>query len=208
AVATRARALDGPRLDAPSPPPQEELGRVGDHLRAPEIEVRPVRHRMLAAELRRQRPRGRDQQRREGLREVHLVDVARGEECEDAPDRLPVARRREQRREGSAERPIPRRSRGGESLEPWRPGARVGAEERVLLAAAVVGEQRVVPTQEGERQVAAADDAVARRLDEAPELVAETADDPAAERKGQGRSEEHTSELQSLAYLVCRLLLE
>src|SRR2546425_6097933 len=27
-------------------------------------------------------------------------------------------------------------------------------------------------------------------------------------RGGQGRSEEHTSELQSLAYLVCRLLLE
>src|SRR2546425_9187900 len=26
--------------------------------------------------------------------------------------------------------------------------------------------------------------------------------------KGSGRSEEHTSELQSLAYLVCRLLLE
>src|SRR2546425_4182419 len=26
--------------------------------------------------------------------------------------------------------------------------------------------------------------------------------------KGEGRSEEHTSELQSLAYLVCRLLLE
>src|SRR5205823_6974820 len=42
--------------------------------------------------------------------------------------------------------------------------------------------------------------------------------DPAAKRKakviakginaGPGRSEEHTSELQSLAYLVCRLLLE
>src|SRR2546425_12281031 len=29
-----------------------------------------------------------------------------------------------------------------------------------------------------------------------------------ADRKGQRRSEEHTSELQSLAYLVCRLLLE
>src|SRR5687767_15363751 len=29
-----------------------------------------------------------------------------------------------------------------------------------------------------------------------------------AERGGQRRSEEHTSELQSLAYLVCRLLLE
>src|SRR2546425_7100750 len=27
-------------------------------------------------------------------------------------------------------------------------------------------------------------------------------------RRGEGRSEEHTSELQSLAYLVCRLLLE
>src|SRR2546425_8526419 len=27
-------------------------------------------------------------------------------------------------------------------------------------------------------------------------------------RSSQGRSEEHTSELQSLAYLVCRLLLE
>src|SRR2546425_7663808 len=27
-------------------------------------------------------------------------------------------------------------------------------------------------------------------------------------RQGQARSEEHTSELQSLAYLVCRLLLE
>src|SRR2546425_3100718 len=30
----------------------------------------------------------------------------------------------------------------------------------------------------------------------------------AVERQHAGRSEEHTSELQSLAYLVCRLLLE
>src|SRR2546425_5603163 len=30
----------------------------------------------------------------------------------------------------------------------------------------------------------------------------------AAQRRQQDRSEEHTSELQSLAYLVCRLLLE
>src|SRR2546423_6132093 len=29
-----------------------------------------------------------------------------------------------------------------------------------------------------------------------------------SERRASGRSEEHTSELQSLAYLVCRLLLE
>src|SRR3989441_2518793 len=32
--------------------------------------------------------------------------------------------------------------------------------------------------------------------------------DHVARDRGQGRSEEHTSELQSLAYLVCRLLLE
>src|SRR3989441_3202905 len=31
---------------------------------------------------------------------------------------------------------------------------------------------------------------------------------PVAPDDGRGRSEEHTSELQSLAYLVCRLLLE
>src|SRR2546425_4637147 len=31
---------------------------------------------------------------------------------------------------------------------------------------------------------------------------------PAGTVEGTGRSEEHTSELQSLAYLVCRLLLE
>src|SRR2546425_7266269 len=31
---------------------------------------------------------------------------------------------------------------------------------------------------------------------------------PAARHADKGRSEEHTSELQSLAYLVCRLLLE
>src|SRR2546425_3319923 len=31
---------------------------------------------------------------------------------------------------------------------------------------------------------------------------------PGERRIAQGRSEEHTSELQSLAYLVCRLLLE
>src|SRR2546423_9960107 len=33
-------------------------------------------------------------------------------------------------------------------------------------------------------------------------------DDDVREARPHGRSEEHTSELQSLAYLVCRLLLE
>src|SRR2546425_5025382 len=32
--------------------------------------------------------------------------------------------------------------------------------------------------------------------------------DPPRRRRARNRSEEHTSELQSLAYLVCRLLLE
>src|SRR5687768_18090519 len=32
--------------------------------------------------------------------------------------------------------------------------------------------------------------------------------DPGADRGGRGRSEEHTSELQSRLHLVCRLLLE
>src|SRR3712207_7348513 len=43
------------------------------------------------------------------------------------------------------------------------------------------------------------------------ELEAHRVDDPAAQqddRQGVERSEEHTSELQSRQYLVCRLLLE
>src|SRR3989441_4036046 len=43
--------------------------------------------------------------------------------------------------------------------------------------------------------------AISPREDNALRRIAET-------RTYQGRSEEHTSELQSLAYLVCRLLLE
>src|SRR2546423_11945182 len=35
-----------------------------------------------------------------------------------------------------------------------------------------------------------------------------TGEQPCAVQRGTARSEEHTSELQSLAYLVCRLLLE
>src|SRR5687767_15198594 len=39
-------------------------------------------------------------------------------------------------------------------------------------------------------------------------LIARAGQDRAADRAVFPRSEEHTSELQSLAYLVCRLLLE
>src|SRR2546423_10030138 len=39
-------------------------------------------------------------------------------------------------------------------------------------------------------------------------VVVEIPDDRGADFPHQRRSEEHTSELQSLAYLVCRLLLE
>src|SRR2546425_3344618 len=50
------------------------------------------------------------------------------------------------------------------------------------------------------------DAASARGCDrERRDLVDESRDERATDR---GRSEEHTSELQSLAYLVCRLLLE
>src|SRR2546425_9448566 len=56
-----------------------------------------------------------------------------------------------------------------------------------------------------------------RRIDLAPQELEIGAAEAAAGRAGDdltrlrpepGRSEEHTSELQSLAYLVCRLLLE
>src|SRR2546425_2187486 len=47
-----------------------------------------------------------------------------------------------------------------------------------------------------------------RGIDKAVELVVEELKRISAPTKGRKRSEEHTSELQSLAYLVCRLLLE
>src|SRR5229473_8625638 len=40
------------------------------------------------------------------------------------------------------------------------------------------------------------------------DLVVGAGQHAAGPQRGVGRSEEHTSELQSLAYLVCRLLLE
>src|SRR3712207_7108869 len=46
----------------------------------------------------------------------------------------------------------------------------------------------------------------ADRQDE--ERVAQLGERPAGRRHERGRSEEHTSELQSRQYLVCRLLLE
>src|SRR3989441_1513683 len=46
------------------------------------------------------------------------------------------------------------------------------------------------------------------RLGAGPVLVEPALEDVAARGRQPLRSEEHTSELQSLAYLVCRLLLE
>src|SRR2546425_5119147 len=46
------------------------------------------------------------------------------------------------------------------------------------------------------------------QCDEGPVAGREGRDHEAAGQEGGARSEEHTSELQSLAYLVCRLLLE
>src|SRR2546425_3994408 len=50
--------------------------------------------------------------------------------------------------------------------------------------------------------------AVAPKVPELAHLLAPRDQIPAARRLDDLRSEEHTSELQSLAYLVCRLLLE
>src|SRR3712207_6879890 len=48
-----------------------------------------------------------------------------------------------------------------------------------------------------------------RRLSRSPEVVAGVLEQAELDREvGRGRSEEHTSELQSRQYLVCRLLLE
>src|SRR2546425_6106479 len=48
----------------------------------------------------------------------------------------------------------------------------------------------------------------ARRLEDLPRIVRRAVKTALAQPSGPVRSEEHTSELQSLAYLVCRLLLE
>src|SRR3712207_7926373 len=48
----------------------------------------------------------------------------------------------------------------------------------------------------------------ARATGNAGRLLRLSRQDPTGERSGRPRSEEHTSELQSRQYLVCRLLLE
>src|SRR3712207_7162372 len=50
--------------------------------------------------------------------------------------------------------------------------------------------------------------AVRRRTDPRPAALARQLDRVRGRRRPQQRSEEHTSELQSRQYLVCRLLLE
>src|SRR3712207_8659599 len=51
-------------------------------------------------------------------------------------------------------------------------------------------------------------DTLLRAGDDRPVLRVELRDPALARLPGEGRSEEHTSELQSRQYLVCRLLLE
>src|SRR5687767_15571365 len=69
----------------------------------------------------------------------------------------------------------------------------------------ICGERR--PTENSRRSAAPAGGEPRSPPDTAPALWRPS--NPARTRAhGTGRSEEHTSELQSLAYLVCRLLLE
>src|SRR3989441_3834350 len=66
-----------------------------------------------------------------------------------------------------------------------------------------VGSQRVRDPREGQQRAEHGE----QRADRQHAEQRQPQDAP-AERDPQARSEEHTSELQSLAYLVCRLLLE
>src|SRR3712207_7902177 len=72
--------------------------------------------------------------------------------------------------------------------------------------------EQLVPVDEVARVAVPAEEGVGgeRRLVHwvAPEEVVDDADSEVFRRDGAERSEEHTSELQSRQYLVCRLLLE
>src|SRR3712207_7449208 len=76
----------------------------------------------------------------------------------------------------------------------------VGLEAAVLLRVGL----DVAPGVEG----AAVADGNQRPLRDDGPVVEDPAADPDAQQPPQDRSEEHTSELQSRQYLVCRLLLE
>src|SRR5947199_233856 len=118
AVAAWARALDGARLHSLAAAAEEELGRVGEEAGRAHVEVGAVRHRVAARERGEERPRRRRQRRRVGLRQIHLVDVARGQVVEDAADGGQVALAGEERGERRRrERPVPTGC-GGEALEP------------------------------------------------------------------------------------------
>src|SRR5205823_7199138 len=66
----------------------------------------------------------------------------------------------------------------------------------------------VVSILSGERQPRLADDAILEQADDTMAMVTGASVTRRFGTVANWRSEEHTSELQSLAYLVCRLLLE
>src|SRR3712207_6998836 len=77
------------------------------------------------------------------------------------------------------------------------------SEEHDVLVAVAAAE-----AVDGLQVADAADDFLARVAALEPEQVAAEGGEPAAVAEEVARSEEHTSELQSRQYLVCRLLLE
>src|SRR3989441_9396085 len=90
------------------------------------------------------------------------------------------------------------------TLFPYTTLFRSHERRRVLLEPLPRGGRRLDGAVVHVRQVHDVEDVVTRELEVAPQQVLEQERPEVADM----RSEEHTSELQSLAYLVCRLLLE
>src|SRR2546425_5780417 len=87
--------------------------------------------------------------------------------------------------------------RGGDGQSPARP------DERALRAAGAV-----LSPEPDLFAVANSHGAIVSRRARPVQVLEDPARLPLSQAANGGRSEEHTSELQSLAYLVCRLLLE
>src|SRR3989441_1981410 len=162
------------------------------HLHVAEGKARPVRERDAVGGLVR---RARDHP-------VHRGPAARCEECDARGDRDEAPRPDiEAQRARRAPRAVAQQLDSAALLEPRDVRARLGLLGQAvhdLDAGEVALVDRAVVALAGERLLV--DPALASPVEEAAVAPFEL------ERAS--RSEEHTSELQSLAYLVCRLLLE
>src|SRR3712207_9128253 len=106
---------------------------------------------------------------------------------------------------------IPRRVKHRKQHHPDRSGAAKGGTK---ISFGDFGIQALEPAYVTNRQIESARIAMTRHIRRGGKVWINIYPDrpltkkPAETRMGSGRSEEHTSELQSRQYLVCRLLLE